>query len=493
MSQYDILFTRNDHASGIEFSEINLAKPASTGMFLTQNPASGAISWSKTLESPIFNGTISGSALITDLSSNPASGKLLDALTAKNYMDQLIAANDAMVYKGGIDCTANPNYPAGQAGWTWKVTGAGKIGGASGTPVESGDTIICSADNAGGTEATVGANFNIIQGNIDGALYDGLFSSTGLLKRTGVKTYSIITDSSSNWNTAYSWGNHASAGYATATNLNNHIADSTKHVPANGTANNKKVLMATATSGVFSWSFVDWTDILNKPDLSANGHTHIIADITGLQAALDSKSDTSHVHAAATTSVNGFMSAADKTKLDGIASGANNYVLPTATASVLGGVKIGSRISISSGVISADVQSDNNFTTALLNKLNGIADNANNYVHPSGDGNLHVPATSTTNNTKVLKAGATAGSLAWGFVAYAELTGVPSTFTPSAHTHTIANITGLQTALDLKHEWVAAPASKTATGTVGQLAYDANYLYICVAANTWRRSALAQW
>lgn len=36
------------------------------------------------------------------------------------------------------------------------------------------------------------------------------------------------------------------------------------------------------------------------------------------------------------------------------------------------------------------------------------------YVHPTGDGNLHVPATGTSNNGKVLKAGATAGSISWG-------------------------------------------------------------------------------
>lgn len=44
-------------------------------------------------------------------------------------------------------------------------------------------------------------------------------------------------------------------------------------------------------------------------------------------------------YSVATTSANGLMSSSDKTKLDGIASGANNYSLPTATASVLGGVK----------------------------------------------------------------------------------------------------------------------------------------------------------
>lgn len=35
----------------------------------------------------------------------------------------------------------------------------------------------------------------------------------------------------------------------------------------------------------------------------------------------------------------------------------------------------------------------------------------NKYTHPTGDGNLHVPATSTGNNGKFLKAGSTAGSL----------------------------------------------------------------------------------
>jgi hypothetical protein len=57
----------------------------------------------------------------------------------------------------------------------------------------------------------------------------------------------------------------------------------------------------------------------------------------------------------------------------------NNYSLPTATASVLGGVKIGSGISIASGVISADSQTANDFTDALLTKLNGVASSADNY------------------------------------------------------------------------------------------------------------------
>ena len=38
---------------------------------------------------------------------------------------------------------------------------------------------------------------------------------------------------------------------------------------------------------------------------------------------------------------------------------------------------------------------------------------------------------------------------------------------------------------------VAAPATKTSTGTAGQIAYDDNFHYRCTAANIWKRSALA--
>jgi len=50
------------------------------------------------------------------------------------------------------------------------------------------------------------------------------------------------------------------------------------------------------------------------------------------------------------------MSAADKTKLDGITAGANNYVLPAATASAIGGVKTGTGVAIAAdGTISANL------------------------------------------------------------------------------------------------------------------------------------------
>lgn len=77
-----------------------------------------------------------------------------------------------------------------------------------------------------------------------------------------------------------------------------------------------------------------------------------------INSALAGKASTS----AATTSAAGLMSAADKTKLDGIATGANKYSLPTASSSTLGGVKTGSNITNSSGTISL---TSANVTTAL--------------------------------------------------------------------------------------------------------------------------------
>lgn len=37
------------------------------------------------------------------------------------------------------------------------------------------------------------------------------------------------------------------------------------------------------------------------------------------------------------------------------------------------------------------------------------------------------------------------------------------------------------------------PASAAATGTTGQVCWDASYIYVCTATNTWKRAAIATW
>lgn len=41
--------------------------------------------------------------------------------------------------------------------------------------------------------------------------------------------------------------------------------------------------------------------------------------------------------------------------------------------------------------------------------------------------------------------------------------------------------------------WSSVPASATATGTAGQIAYDGSYLYVATGSNAWERSALSPW
>ena len=61
---------------------------------------------------------------------------------------------------------------------------------------------------------------------------------------------------------------------------------------------------------------------------------------SNIQTQLNGKSPTTHSHSAATTKANGFMSSSDKTKLDGIASGANKYTHPSYTTRSSGLYKI---------------------------------------------------------------------------------------------------------------------------------------------------------
>ena len=124
------------------------------------------------------------------------------------------------------------------------------------------------------------------------------------------------------------------------------------------------------------WNQATTTDdahILNKPNVQ---YTSAIAN--------------------ATASVTGLATATQITKLDGIEASATadqtNAEIKTAYEA------------------NADT---NGFSDAEQTKLSGIATSANNYSHPSSDGNLHVPATSTSNNGKVLTAGSTAGALTW--------------------------------------------------------------------------------
>lgn len=100
--------------------------------------------------------------------------------------------------------------------------------------------------------------------------------------------------------------------------------------------------------------------------------------------------DTNTTYGTASQGANGLMSAADKKKLDGIASGANNftYSLPTASATVLGGVKTGSNITNTGGVLSltkANVTSALGYTPPTTNTTYGNATTSSSGLMSSSD------------------------------------------------------------------------------------------------------------
>ena len=80
----------------------------------------------------------------------------------KAHIDRLLSSADAMLVKGAIDASTNPNYPPAEAGWLFVITAAGKIGGADGVEVKEQDVLLCKVDGSpGGTHAEVGADWNV--------------------------------------------------------------------------------------------------------------------------------------------------------------------------------------------------------------------------------------------------------------------------------------------------------------------------------------------
>lgn len=131
---------------------------------------------------------------------------------------------------------------------------------------------------------------------------------------------------------------------------------------------------------------------LYKITTNAEGHvtaaTAVVkADITALGIP-----GSNTTYSKATASADGLMSKEDFSKLAGIADNANNYSLPKASTTVLGGVKVGTNLSIdTNGVLSATDTKYSAATTSvnglmtkeMVTKLNGIATNANNYSLPT--------------------------------------------------------------------------------------------------------------
>lgn len=136
-----------------------------------------------------------GYQVATGVTESDLDRKIFRADIIKTYVDGIVGATDAMVYKGAIDASGNPDYPAADTGHTYKISVAGKIGGVDGEQVEVGDMLICLADDTlSGDQATVGGFWNIIQTNIEGYVLGPASSTSGRLAVFDNTTGNLIGD-----------------------------------------------------------------------------------------------------------------------------------------------------------------------------------------------------------------------------------------------------------------------------------------------------------
>ena len=246
----------------------------------------------------------------------------------------------------------------------------------------------------------------------------------------------------------------------------------------------RKIYLDKGSERIEIASVQDLSDYVTNEELTEGlatkaplSHNHTTAQVTGLDSALAGKAATGHTHAAATDAAAGFMSAADKEKLDGIAAEANKYILPTASSSTLGGVKTGANITNSSGTISltkANVTAalgytppitDTNTWTAFKGATTSAAGTAGYVPAPTAgsanryfrsDGTWTVPPDTNTNTTYTLtKSGST--------ISLTGSDGSKTSVTDSDTNTTYSAMTGATSGAAGKTGLVPAPAAGAAT------------------------------
>ena len=209
------------------------------------------------------------------------------------------------------------------------------------------------------------------------------------------KNYPVVLDTNGNAYVNVPWADNNTT-YNEATQTTAGLMPAADKKKLDGIAENaNNYSLPTSTSSVLGGVKVGYTQSSkNYPlVLDDNGNAYVAVPWT----------DTTYGDA--TTSKSGLMTSSDKSKLDGIAAGANNYTLPTSTENALGGIRIGYSqngknypiVLDSNGKAYVNVPwADNNTTyneatqtTAGLmpaadkKKLDGIAENANNYSLPA--------------------------------------------------------------------------------------------------------------
>lgn len=286
--------------------------------------------------------------------------KPLSAAKGKELNDRIIPFENAFTFEG-TGTQADPY----KVRVNYSIYSVGDIiGSGSGAIYECSDTAISSYNSSATASKALAAGDVLIY---DGTYWRNVANNTSVVNGldaiiTELRRLASATNnglmSSSDFNKLNNVTTYVSTLGAVTTSATNNTITVTTYNPATGTNSTTTLTFPSATTSLAGLMSAADKAKLDGIAAGANNYTHPNSGVTAgtyksvtVNAAghvtagtnpttlsgygITDAAPSSHVgatgtaHGVATTSVNGFMSSTDKTKLDGVATGANNYVHPT--------------------------------------------------------------------------------------------------------------------------------------------------------------------
>ena len=363
------------------------------------------------------------------------------------------------------------------------------------------------------------------------AIRDADFTTDGIMKRSGAGVYTSITDNTSNWDTAFGWGNHASQGYLT-------------QLPVHGLGVHTGVTLTNETAGdLLRYSGTQWENW--APNYATETWVQSQNYFVGIPDEIVQGNSKAEVIGSGTDDGEFKVTLQDNTS-----GGAGATALRVHTDSSVNVIEFNegnpaakSRL-VLNHLTTTNAWSEIHFKrtgaspgTSMIRSGGGGSGGYFQFYPVDGNNDFQISGTGTyTRLNHIVGGSLTAGGLTYpsdvgtsGDVLTSDGAGNVTWQTPTGGGGGGANVTisdtipaGTPAAGDLwwesdkgrlkvyytdtnSSQWVDvnpplapalssdAPVTASSAGSVGDIRYDSGYVYICVATNTWKRAALATW